>query len=122
MVRRVSMLGLAVAMMAAAGGCRTRCGGGLFTSSGRGDAPCHLAGATCVEGVPVSGGGGFPLGAPAGTVPGGGFGGSPSELPLPQPTDLIPRPGVPFAPPTPAPGDGGASVLPLPKDGVPVRR
>ena len=128
MVRKVSMLALAVATFAAAGGCRTRCGG-WFTSGARTEAPCQLTGSgpVCAEGIPV--GGGFPAGVPAGVVPGGGFPapavGGPSELPLPQPSDLIPRPGVPsvpFAPPTPAPGDGGASVLPVPKGGVPVGR
>jgi hypothetical protein len=63
--------------------------------------------------------GGFPAGVPATVVPGPGFG-SPSELPAPQPSDLIRPPGVPFAPPSPAPADGGANLLPAPKFGVPV--
>ena len=124
MGRKVSVLALAVATFAAAGGCRHRCGG-WFTSGCRAEAPCQVAGSSggVVDGVPV--GGGFPAGVPAGVVPGGGYPlptGGPSELPLPQPSDLIPRQGVPFAPPTPAPGDNGASLLPAPKGGVPVGR
>ncbi|QDU21567.1 hypothetical protein [Urbifossiella limnaea] len=125
MVRKVSVLALAVAATVAAGGCRTNCGSGWFTSRGN-SAPCQLvgSGSSCVEGVPV--GGNFPTGTPGGFIPGGSGGpGGPSELPLPQPTDLIPRPGVPtqpFAVPTPAPGEGGANLLPAPKGGVPVGR
>lgn len=123
MVRKVTMLALAVAAAAAAGGCRSRCGG-WFTSGSRAEAPCQLAGSgpVVIDGVPA--GGGFSGGVPGGVVPGGSFvpGGAPSELPVPQPSDLIPRPGVPFAPPSPAPGESGASVLPAPKGGVPVGR
>lgn len=126
MVRKVSVLALAVATTAAAGGCRTNCGSGFFTSRGS-SAPCQLvgSGSSCVEGVAV--GGSFPAGVPSTVVPGGGYAvpGGPSELPLPQPSDLIPRPGVPtqpFAVPSPAPGEGGANLLPAPKGGVPVGR
>jgi hypothetical protein len=117
MLRRVSMLALAVATFAAAGGCRSRCGSGWFTS--RADTPCHLAGGGCPEAPALPVGGAFPQGAPGAVLPGTG---SPYELPQPQPSDLIPRPGVPFAPPSPAPPDGGASLLPAPKGGVPVGR
>ncbi|MBN9517371.1 hypothetical protein J0H58_02455 [bacterium] len=130
MGRKVSILALAVATFAAAGGCRHRCGG-WFTSNTRSDAPCQLVGsAPACDGVPV--GGSFPAGVPGTVIPGGGFppggglppgGGGATELPLPQPSgDLIPRQGVPFAPPGPAPGDMGANVLPGPKGGVPVGR
>jgi hypothetical protein len=122
MSRKVSILALAVATFAAAGGCRHRCGG-WFTSNTRADAPCQLVGSApgCPEGLPV--GGSFPAGVPGGVLPGGGFApGGATELPLPQPNNLIPPPGVPFAPPTPAPGDTGANVLPVPKGGVPVGR
>ena len=133
MVRKVSVLALTVAAAATAGGCRSSCGGGLFTSRGQ-STPCQLVGssASCVEGMPV--GGSFPAGVPGGVVPGGAYPfqgggystpGGPSELPLPQPSDLIPRPGVPtqpFAVPGPAPADGGANLLPAPKGGVPVGR
>lgn len=127
MLRRVSILTLAVAMLAAAGGCRHRCGSGWFTSGVRTEAPCRLTGSGdgCIDGIPV-GGGALPPGVPGGVVPGGGYavpgGGSPTELPLPQPNGLIPPQGIPFAPPSPAPGDGGASILPAPKGGVPVGR
>ena len=59
-----------------------------------------------------------PLGVPL--LPGGGTG---TELPFPQPNDLIPRTGVPVpsATPVPAPGDGGAALLPVPKLAVPVK-
>jgi hypothetical protein len=67
-------------------------------------------------------------GAPGGFVPGNGVpllpgAGAGSELPFPQPTDLIPRTGVPVPPatPFPAPGEVGASVLPVPKVAVPVK-
>lgn len=36
----------------------------------------------------------------------------PDELPFPAPSDMIPRPGVPYAPPMPAPGTEGASLTP----------
>ncbi|HYH66492.1 MAG TPA: hypothetical protein VD866_17495 [Urbifossiella sp.] len=133
MIRKVSVLALAAATAAAAGGCRSNCGSGWFTSRGS-NAPCQLAGSSgaCMDGTPV--GGSFPAGVPGGVIPGGGYpppGGGygapvgPSELPPPQPTDLIPRPGVPtqpFAVPSPAPGEGGANLLPAPKGGVPVGR
>jgi len=125
MIRKVTVLALAAATAVAAGGCRTNCGSGLFTSRGS-ETPCYMAGGgSCPVGVPV--GGGFPAGVPSGVVPGGGYAtpGGPSELPPPQPSDLIPRPGVPtqpFAVPSPAPGEGGANLLPAPKGGVPVGR
>lgn len=112
MVRRVSMMVLAAALVASAAGCRSSCSKGWFTSASRGPAECQLVGrpGEVVIGTPV----------PAGTyVPNAGGG----ELPFPQPNELIPRTGVPVPPaiPTPAPGDGGAAFLPAPKNGVPVK-
>ncbi|VTT99983.1 unnamed protein product [Gemmataceae bacterium] len=43
---------------------------------------------------------------PAGVAP------RPDELPFPAPSDNIPRPGVPFAPPSAAPGIEGAALTP----------
>jgi hypothetical protein len=53
--------------------------------------PCPPA----TGGIP---GGAYPLPPTGGTLP--------NELPFPSPGDMIPRPGVPFAPPSAAPGDG----------------
>lgn len=115
MLRRVSMFVLAAATLAAGFGCRNSCSKGLFTSSSRDPSPCQLVGrpTDVVIGAPATGG--VPL-MPG--VPGTG-----GDLPYPQPTDLIPRTGVPVPPavPTPAPGDGGAAVLPVPKVAVPVK-
>jgi hypothetical protein len=126
MVRRVSMLCLSAALLTVGVGCRNCCGGGLMSSS-NGAAPCQLAGRSTDVILDSTG---MPIGAAPGTFgPGNGVpllpGASPgTPLPFPQPTDLIPRPGVPGVPPaipTPAPGDGGAAVLPIPKIGVPVK-
>lgn len=115
MVRRISMICVAAALLALSVGCRHRCsGGGWFTSASRDAAPCQLVGRSSDA---VIGG------APGTFVPGNGVPLLPgTQLPFPQPNDLIPRPGVPVPPaiPTPAPGDGGAAVLPVPKIGVPV--
>lgn len=112
MVRRLSVVGLAAALLTVAVGCRSSCssGSGLFTSSGNGS-NCRLVGSgkptpiyyESTPGVPVSG----PVGsAPGMVVPGYG---QPApradELPYPQPNGMIPPAGVPFAPPVPAPGD-----------------
>jgi hypothetical protein len=117
------MMCLAAALLTVGVGCRN-CGGGWFTSS-RGSAPCQLVGRSDVildpTGAPIGGG------APGAFVPGNGLPqlpGTPgTELPFPQPNDLIPRMGVPVPPaiPAPAPGDGGAAFLPAPKNGVPVK-
>ena len=128
MVRRVSMMSLAAILLTLSVGCRHNCGGGgWFTSSSRDSAPCQLVGRSSdvildSTGTPIGG-------IPGGFVPGNGVplmpGGAPgTQLPFPQPNDLIPRtgvPGVPPAIPTPAPGDGGAALLPAPKLGVPVK-
>lgn len=131
MFRRVTVLALAVALLTTAAGCRSRCGGGgWFTSRLHDDSPCRLVGrpadACCdpVVGMPVSVTG---PGVPGGVIPGTGVplvpsvGPAGTELPYPQPTDLIPRPGVPVpsAVPTPAPG-GETGLLPQPRVGVPV--
>jgi hypothetical protein len=126
MVRRVSVLGLAGALIAAAG-CRHSCGDrGFLAGFGRGPAPCGLAGRTtevCPDpagpGVPVSGGGIGP-GFGGTLVPGSGAAG-PTEQ-LPPPTGYIPPAGVPYAPPTTAPPpDPTMGTLPAPKVGVPVK-
>lgn len=126
MIRRVSMISLAAALLAMGVGCRHDCGGGWFTSSSRGSAPCQLVGGS--SGVMLDSTGAPIGGAPGAFVPGNGVpmlpGATPgTALPFPQPNDLIPRTGVPVPPaiPTPAPGDGGAAVLPVPKVGVPVK-
>lgn len=131
MVRRVTVLALAAAMVSTTVGCRTRCGGGWFTSRLHGDSPCRLVGRPAdgcceeVAGVPVSVGG---PAMPGTLVPGAGVPllpgatGPAPELPFPNPSDLIPRAGVPVPPavPVPAPGEMG-NVLPPPKFGVPVK-
>jgi hypothetical protein len=139
MGRRVTMLAVAALLLAGGLGCRV-CGDrpGWFASRCRDDRACRLVGHTrdaCfdptggVPGVPV---GGSVLGSgefPGTLVPGNGVpvlpgtapGGQPAELPYPQPSDLIPRTGVPpFAPPTPAPA-GPLGVLPAPTNGTPVK-
>jgi hypothetical protein len=112
MLRRVSMFVLAAATLAAGFGCRSSCSKGWFTSSSHDPFACQLVGrpTDVVIGSPAVGG--VPL------TPGVG-----GDLPYPQPTDLIPRTGVPVPPavPTPAPGEGGAAVLPVPKVAVPVK-
>lgn len=119
MIRRFSMVSLAAGLLVAGVGCRGSCSKGWFTSASD-PAACRLVGRSDViidsPGAPGAfvPGNGVPL--MPGTAPG-------SALPYPQPTDLIPRTGVPVPPavPTPAPGDGGAAVLPAPKIAVPVK-
>ena len=127
MIRRLSLYGLTPALLIASLGCRSDCGGGWFTS--RPSQPsCQLMGRS--DGIVDSTG--MPIqGAPGTFVPGPGMplvpgmvpGGPAPELPYPQPTDLIPRPGVPVPPaiPVPAPGEGATNLLPAPKTGVPVK-
>lgn len=122
MSRRVSALVLTATLLAAAAGCRSSCGTrpGWFTAHSRGGPPCHLTGGGAVtEGCfdPVTG---QPVPCPpaASTIllPGGtaqpGVAPGPDELPFPSPGDMIRPPGVPYAPPTPAPGMQGAGVTP----------
>jgi hypothetical protein len=110
MIRRVTMLSLAAGLLAAAAGCRSSCGHGWFTSA-HDPAPCELVG-TSVMPAPTT----LVPGSAVPLAPGG------SELPYPQPNDLIPRPGVPVPPaiPVPAPGDT-TGLLPAPKLGTPVK-
>ena len=126
MLRRASMVGLAAVLLTLSVGCRKCSSGGWFTSGSRG-APCQLMGRSNdvmldSTGLPIGAapgtfgpGNGVPL-MPGAAAPGG-------DLPFPQPNDLIPRPGVPVPPaiPTPAPGEVGAGILPVPKIGVPVK-
>lgn len=118
MSRRVSVLLLA-AVLASAAGCRNpACGErhGLFTSHTRSEPKCTLVGSGgrmpaegCYDAVT-----GQPIPCPPSTttIPGGTYPpppagpGRPDELPFPGPTDLIPRAGVPSAPPSAAPGLG----------------
>jgi len=123
MIRRMSILSLAACLAALGVGCRTDCGS-WFSSSSRGSAPCQTVGQSDMlldsTGRPIGG-------APGAFVPGNAvplLPGSPgTDLPYPQPADLIPRTGVPVPPaiPTPAPGDGGAALLPAPQFGIPVK-
>jgi hypothetical protein len=137
MLRRVSVLGLAAALLTAAAGCRSQCGErhGLFTSSCGSPPSCRLIGSCkngegCCEGYPIQG---VPVSGPGGPAPGvlvpgngvpvlpGPYGPEtrPDELPYPQPSGLIPPAGVPYAPPGPAPGDMGNNGG-LPRNGQPV--
>jgi hypothetical protein len=121
MVRRLSTLSLGAILMLAAG-CRW-CHNqpGCLTSGSPGGAPCQLTGTmrpgeSCydaITGMPIP----CPPQAPTMVIPGGGYpydpglapgvpGTRPDELPFPGPSDMIPRQGVPFAPPSAAPGDG----------------
>ena len=127
MLRRVSILSLSLALLTASVGCRHRCGGGgWFTSASHDAQPCQLVGRSSGAILDSTG---LPFGAAPGTfVPGNGVplmpGSAPgTDLPFPQPNDLIPRTGVPVPPaiPTPAPGEVGAGILPVPKIGVPVK-
>jgi hypothetical protein len=121
MVRRSSALVLGAALLVSAAGCRTCGDRGWFSSHAAppGGPPCALAGSGaqplegCYDAItgqpvpcpPATGvipGGSYPLPAPGGA-------GLPNELPFPSPSDMIPRPGVPFAPPMPAPGEGASA-------------
>jgi hypothetical protein len=120
MFRRATAVFLGTSLLAVSAGCRLPCcnGPGWFSSNSQG-APCHLtSGATggCFD--PISG---RPIPCPPGDstilIPGGtappGVAPRPDELPFPSPGDMIRPPGVPFAPPTPAPGMGTSTT---PKD------
>lgn len=128
MLRRSSPVILGIALLAAAGGCRSSCSGrpGWFTSNTRPDPPCHLtSNGKVMEGCfdPVTGrpvpcppvGSGVVI--PGGTYP-PGIAPRPDELPYPSPSDMIRPPGVPFAPPAPAPGIGGEGAGVTPKGGT----
>lgn len=121
MIRRFSMVSLAAGLLVAGVGCRNSCSKGWFTSASD-PASCRLVGRS--SDVIID----SPGAAPGAFVPGGGVplmpgAGNGTQLPFPQPAELIPRTGVPVPPavPTPAPGDGGAAVLPVPKLAVPVK-
>jgi len=120
MFRRVTALFLGAALLSASSGCRSSCCSrpGWFTSNTHGDAPCHLTG-NATEGCfdPVTG---RPIPCPPSDstilIPGGtappGVAPRPDELPYPSPGDMIRPPGVPFAPPQPAPGSSGLGMTP----------
>ena len=127
MLRHPSALIFGTALLVSAAGCRNCDGTGWFSSHTRSGAPCTLVGSgkplegcyDAITGQPV------PCPPPTGVIPGGGYplpppAGStlPNELPFPSPGDMIPRPGVPFAPPMPAPGEGASGN---PKSGVTVK-
>lgn len=106
MTRRVTMLTLAAGVLLSSGCCWwRRCNDGCLTSFGRGEVPCHLAGRGSEPiydgGVPVPG---PAVGPGAPYLPGPGP--LPNELPMPQPSGLIPAPNVPVAPPSVAPDPG----------------
>jgi hypothetical protein len=118
MFRRLSTLTLGAALLVFAAGCRSTCNNqpGCFASGSGTPAPCHLTSnprETCFDAVT-----GMPIPCPpqGGTtvIPGGSYpynpgtipGSQPNELPFPSPSDMIPRQGVPFAPPSVAPGGG----------------
>jgi hypothetical protein len=138
MYRRTSALVFGAALLAASGGCRFNCGErqGWFTSNSRGGPPCHLtSNGNATEGCfdPVTGrpvpcppvgsttvipGGSVIPGGTYPTVP--GVAPRPDELPYPSPSDMIRPPGVPYAPPYPAP-PGGEGASAAPKGTTPVK-
>lgn len=126
----LAVLGGLAILTAGCRNCGDRCG--WFAS--RSCDPCRQVGRSipadaCVDpvtGIPVSNVPGE-FGSPGMLVPGSGVPllpgptGPSTELPMPQPNGLIPPPGIPFAPPSVAPGDGTMGTLPAPKFGVPVK-
>lgn len=120
MTRRVTMATMAAGLLLSVGCCWNRCGGGgLFTSRHRESAPCYLTGRGPELGSDL--GPGAPLTAPppGGVyVPGAIPGGPPNELPMPQPSNLIPAPNVPLAVPGVAPDP---SVIGGVRSGQPIR-
>lgn len=133
MFGRKPVLALLGGLAFAAAGCRN-CGDRCGWFASRACDPCRQIGRSapttdcCVSpiaGMPVSNVTGEP--APGILLPGSGIPmlpgpGGPSELPMPQPNLIPPAgvPGVPYAPPSVAPGEGSASTLPPPRYGVPV--
>ena len=134
MYRQLSILTIGV-VLAISAGCRS-CGDGhaMTTSYPNGNgsnAPCRLVGSgkpltegcyDAVTGVPVP----CPPQGSTMVIPGGYPIGQPpqqmqppaNELPFPTPTELIPQQGIPYAPPTPAPGLG---MNGNPNNGQPVK-
>ena len=121
MLRSSSALLLGTALLVSAVGCRHNCTSNGWSANST-EVPCQLTGnGKMMDGCfdPISG---RPMPCPPSTmpIPSGGYPGAPGtrpdELPFPAPSDMIPRPGVPYAPPMPAPGVEGASVNP--KSGV----
>lgn len=120
MLRRVTMSALAIGLLTASMGCRSSCGErrGLFgckTSD-----PCHngslmgfsgkAGGIDCYGGEPVPGQlMSFPgnSGVPVMPAPSTGL---PNELPMPQPSELIPGQRIPYAPPSQAPAPLDATM------------
>lgn len=111
--------------------CRSNCASrqGITTSNTRSDVPCSLtsgAGNRMMEGCydAITG---QPVPCPPSSMvlpsptyqPPTSAGPRPDELPFPSLNDNIPRPNVPYAPPTPAPGSEGASLNP--KGTTPVK-
>ena len=131
MVPRVTVLAVAAGLLLTQAGCLWRrcCGDGGMAHRGC-EPPCHMAGrgGDCCDGVPVGGSIAGP-GIPGGLVPGNGIPvlpgpapvGAPNELPMPNPSDLIPRQGVPYAPPSVAPDPGTFGAIPGQRSGQPVR-
>jgi hypothetical protein len=120
---RPSAVLLLAALLTAGAGCRHSCGDRCadrpfgLTSHPRRGADCQLVGSggrgltegcfDAVTGQPVP----CPpvTGLPGGALPAPGGGTLPNELPFPTPAETIPRPAVPFAPPSVAPPGEGAS-------------
>ena len=120
-MRRITMGAVGMILLTSAVGCRSSCGErrglfGLCRDSDKHDG--FLAGYSgkpfegeCMPPVPgqlmsYPAPGGVPV-LPAGPVVG-----PPNELPMPQPSDLIAPPGVPFAPPSVAPAPGSTTSVP----------
>jgi hypothetical protein len=120
MRRRVTLLTAAVGLLLSGGCCWNRCGGGWFACRHREPAPCYLTGRGAEPGydagVPLTGPppGGLVPGVGPGPVPGG----PPDVLPYPQPSNQIPSPNVPLAPPSVAPDPGLIGGV---RSGQPIR-
>lgn len=125
MFRRLSILMFGAAILFLATGCRglvNRTPGLVaagVAGSGGGAAPCQLTGNAmpreqcfdAITGMPIP----CPPQGSTMVIPGGAYPSNPgmtptapsNELPFPGPSDMIPRPSVPFAPPSVAPGGDG---------------